>query len=48
VEIETPALAAEVLKKAVPLEVTIHGEAGGQSIGDVKLRVLLRMNALPQ
>jgi len=48
VEIETPALTAEELKKAVPQEVTVHCEASGQSIGDVKLRVLLRANALPQ
>lgn len=48
VEIETPALTAEELKKAVPQEVTVHAEADGKSIGDVKLRVLLRPNALPQ
>lgn len=48
VEIETPARTAEVLKKAVPQEVTVHAVAGGKSIGDVNLRVLLRPNALPQ
>jgi LmbE family N-acetylglucosaminyl deacetylase len=48
VEIETPALTAEELKKTVPQEVTVHAEADGKSIGDVKLRVLLRANALPQ
>lgn len=48
VEIETPALAAEELKKTVPQEVTVHAEANGKSIGNVKLRVLLRSNALPQ
>ncbi len=48
VEIETPALSAEELKKTVPQEVTIQGVADGHSIGEVKLRVLLRSHALPQ
>ena len=48
VEIETPALSAEELKKTVAQEVAVHAEADGKSIGDVKLRVLLRPNALPQ
>ena len=48
VEIETPALSAEELRKTVPQEVTVHAEADGKSIGNVKLRVLLRANALPQ
>jgi hypothetical protein len=48
VEIETPTLSAEELKKTLPQEVTIHAEAEGHSIGEVKLRVLLRSHALPQ
>jgi LmbE family N-acetylglucosaminyl deacetylase len=48
VGIETPALSAEELKKTVPQEVTVHAEAEGHSIGEVKLRVLLRSHALPQ
>jgi len=36
------------LKKTVAQEVTVHAEANGKSIGDVKLRVLLRTNALQQ
>lgn len=48
VEIETPVLSAEELKKAEPQEVTVRAEASGKSIGEVKLRVLLRSYALPQ
>ena len=48
VEIETPVLTAEELKKTVPQEVKVRAEADGKSIGDVRLRVLLRPNALPQ
>ena len=48
VEIETPALSAEELKKTVPQVVTVHAEAEGRSIGEVKLRVLQRSHALPQ
>jgi LmbE family N-acetylglucosaminyl deacetylase len=46
--IETPKLSDEQLKKATPEEVTVHAESDGKSIGDVKLRVLLRKNALPE
>lgn len=48
VEIETPALSAEELKKIAPLEIVVKSEANGKSIGEVRLRVLLRANALPQ
>jgi LmbE family N-acetylglucosaminyl deacetylase len=48
VEIETPALSADELKKAKPEEVRVNAEADGHSIGEVKLRVLLRSHALPQ
>lgn len=46
--IETPKLTDEELKKATPQEVTVHGESNGKSIGDVKLRVLLKKGALPE
>jgi len=46
--IDTKALSAEDLKKAVPQEVRVTGEAEGQPIGEVVLRVLLRAGALPQ
>jgi len=48
VHIETPALSAEELKKAVPQEVVICAEAEGKAAGEVRLRVLLRPSALPQ
>jgi LmbE family N-acetylglucosaminyl deacetylase len=35
-------------KKNEPQQITVHAESGGQSIGDVKLRVELRKRALPQ
>jgi LmbE family N-acetylglucosaminyl deacetylase len=46
--IDTPKLTDEQLKKTTPQEVTVHGESNGKSIGDVKLRVLLRKSALPE
>lgn len=48
VEIETPTLPAEELKKMQPQEIVVHAEANGKSIGDVKLRVALLGSALPQ
>jgi LmbE family N-acetylglucosaminyl deacetylase len=48
VHIETPTLSGEELKKAVPQEVVIRAEAEGKPAGEVRLRVLLRANALPQ
>ena len=48
VHIETPALSSDELKKAVPQEVQVSAEAGGQQAGEVRLRVLLRATALPQ
>ncbi len=48
VEVETPALPAEELKKATTQEIVVHAEASGKSIGDVKLRVALQNSALPQ
>ncbi|MGC2766159.1 MAG: PIG-L family deacetylase [Candidatus Acidiferrum sp.] len=46
--IETPILSAEQLKKTVAQEVTVRAEAAGQAAGEVKLRVLLKLNALPE
>lgn len=48
VSIDTPILPSEQLKKATPQEVTVRAEADGQAIGEIKLRVLLRANALPE
>ncbi len=48
VEIATPALSADELKKAEPQEVKVNAEASGFAMGEVKLRVLLRSHALPQ
>ena len=47
-QIETPVLSAEQLKTAEPQEITVRGEADGKPAGEVKLRVLLRANGLPQ
>lgn len=48
VNIDTPALTAEDLKKAAPQEVQITAEADGKPAGEVRLRVLLKTSALPQ
>jgi LmbE family N-acetylglucosaminyl deacetylase len=48
VDVETPALSNEELKSAQPQEVVVRGEVDGQSIGEVRLRVLLKASALPQ
>jgi LmbE family N-acetylglucosaminyl deacetylase len=48
VQIETPSLSREELNKAVPQEVTVNAEVEGKPAGEVKLRVLLRANALPE
>lgn len=47
VEVSLPA-ATEKTANAQPQEVTIHAQANGQTIGEVKLRVKLRKRALPQ
>jgi len=46
-EVNLPSLADNVDKKAAQ-EISVHAEASGQSIGEVKLRVELRKRALPQ
>jgi LmbE family N-acetylglucosaminyl deacetylase len=48
VEIETPALSPEALKTAQPQDVIVSACQDGKSIGEVKLRVKLQANALPQ
>ncbi|MGB7437920.1 MAG: PIG-L family deacetylase [Candidatus Acidiferrum sp.] len=48
VQIETPILTAEQLKKAVPQEVTVRAEAEGKSVGEVRMHVLLRASAIPE
>jgi LmbE family N-acetylglucosaminyl deacetylase len=46
--IETPRLSVAELKAAKPQELTIHAEAGGKPIGEIRMRVLLRTAALPE
>jgi LmbE family N-acetylglucosaminyl deacetylase len=48
VELDTPLLPEGDLKKAESQLVTVHVESEGKPLGEVKLRVLLRANALPQ
>jgi LmbE family N-acetylglucosaminyl deacetylase len=48
VQIDTPTLSAEELKKAQPQVITVRAESNGKSLGEVKLRVLLRQGGLPQ
>ena len=47
-EVDTPALSNEELKKEEAQVITVHAESGEKSLGEVKLRVLLRHSALPQ
>jgi LmbE family N-acetylglucosaminyl deacetylase len=48
VEVDTPALSNEELKKEEAQVITVQAESGEKSLGEVKLRVLLRHSALPQ
>jgi LmbE family N-acetylglucosaminyl deacetylase len=48
VEIATPELSKEELKKITAQQVVVRGTAGGKRIGEVKLKVLLKASALPQ
>jgi LmbE family N-acetylglucosaminyl deacetylase len=48
IEIMLPMVSETEQKKAEPQEVSVHAEASGQTIGDVKLRVELRKRTLPQ
>jgi LmbE family N-acetylglucosaminyl deacetylase len=47
-EIQSPSLTAEEVKKEQPREVVIGWEVNGKLAGSVKLRTLLRASALPQ
>lgn len=47
-EIDTPALSPEELKVDKPEIVTVHLKAGEKSLGEAKLKVLLRNGGLPQ
>jgi LmbE family N-acetylglucosaminyl deacetylase len=48
IEVKLPAAAEAPGSKAEPQEVSVHAEAKGQAIGDVKVRVELRKRALPE
>jgi LmbE family N-acetylglucosaminyl deacetylase len=48
IEVNLPALPEAETKKTEPQEVTVHAEANGHSIGEIRLRVELRKRALPQ
>ncbi len=48
VEIETPSLSAEELKKTATQEIVVQAASDGKSIGKVELRVALQNSALPQ
>ena len=48
VEVETPSLPAEELKKATTQEIVVHAEVNGKSVGEVRLGVALQNSALPQ
>ncbi|HEV2102757.1 MAG TPA: PIG-L family deacetylase [Candidatus Acidoferrum sp.] len=48
VELDTPQLSADELKKIQPQIIVVRAEENGQFVGEVKLRVLLRQSALPQ
>ncbi len=48
IEVKLPLAPEGTGTKAEPQEVTVHGEANGKAIGDVKLRVELRKRALPE
>jgi LmbE family N-acetylglucosaminyl deacetylase len=48
VHIETPSLSAEELKKQAAQEVRVSAEVDGKAIGEVRLKVVLRVTALPQ
>jgi LmbE family N-acetylglucosaminyl deacetylase len=48
VEVETPALTASELKTSGPQEIIVHALVDGVSVGEFKLRVLLRSHGLPE
>ena len=46
VEVQTPELSADDVKKSKPQEIVVSAEMNGKSIGEVRLRVLLKSSAL--
>lgn len=48
VHIDTPTLAGDELKKAVPQEIIVRLEIEGKPASEIKLRVILRATGLPQ
>src|SRR5580658_4577014 len=48
IEVNLPALSDPAPKNPEPQEVSVHAEANGQAVGDVKIRVELRKKALPE
>jgi hypothetical protein len=48
VELQSPQIAENELKGRQPDSIVVSGTAGGKSIGQAELRVLLRSSALPQ
>jgi LmbE family N-acetylglucosaminyl deacetylase len=48
IEVNLPALSDPAPKNPEPQEVSVHAEANGQALGDVRLRVELRKRALPE
>ncbi len=48
IHVETPALSGDELKKSAVQQVGVAAEADGKPVGEVNLKVVLRVNALPQ
>jgi LmbE family N-acetylglucosaminyl deacetylase len=48
VHIDTPTLSGDELKKSAAQEIHVTAEADGKPAGEVTLRVVLRLNALPE
>jgi LmbE family N-acetylglucosaminyl deacetylase len=48
IEVNLPALSDPAPKNPEPQEISVHAQANGQAIGDVKIRVELRKKALPE
>jgi LmbE family N-acetylglucosaminyl deacetylase len=48
IEINLPALGDPAPKNPEPQEISVHAEANGQPVGDVKIRVELRKKSLPE
>jgi LmbE family N-acetylglucosaminyl deacetylase len=48
VHVETPTPSADELKKSAPQEIRVTADAEGKPAGEANLKVVLRLNALPQ